>query len=98
MDYGNWTAMYQSLDHCRVVVIGDEFVGIAPEQAVMSDLVYTIKGGTQACILRPAPNNMFRLISGDCYVEHMDGMQLDSMLDEEDKYFEGREFEKLIIC
>lgn len=98
MDYENWTAMYQSLDQCRVVVIGDELVGIAPEQAVISDLVYTVNGGTQACILRPAPNNMFRLISGDCYVEHMDGTRLESMLDEKDTYFEGCELEKLIIC
>lgn len=49
-------------------MIGERLIGIAPEAAQESDVLFIIKKTHWPCLLRPASGGRWQLVSGDCYV------------------------------
>lgn len=56
------------LNGCKFFVIGERLIGIAPEAAQESGVLFIIKKTHWPCLLRPAPGGRWQLVSGDCYV------------------------------
>ena len=82
-DEGDWIAeafdpdmargMMVSLQNCRIFLIRDSFIGIAPEATLTSDVLCILKGSFAPCLLRQRPNGGWWLISGDCYARSLQG-------------------------
>ncbi|KAK0708841.1 heterokaryon incompatibility protein-domain-containing protein [Apiosordaria backusii] len=71
---GTWTIQEaeRHLNDCKFFVVGESFIGIAPEGTRESDLVFIVKNAYFPCILRQAPAGRWHLISGDCYLMDLD--------------------------
>jgi hypothetical protein len=59
---------YDSMKQCRLVLMDNKQLVIAPAAADEGDVVCLLQGGQSACILRPYQQRYWKLISGDCRV------------------------------
>lgn len=80
--------LYQCLQGCKLVLMDNDGLAIAPEAARAGDVICIFQGGQSPCILRSHQENYWKLISGDCHI--FDG---DYLLSEtEDSVFPYAEF------
>jgi hypothetical protein len=57
-----------SMEQCRIVLMDDNRLAIAPDAACAGDVVCLLPCGQSLCVLRPHQDLYWKLISGDCHV------------------------------
>jgi hypothetical protein len=57
-----------SMEQCRIVLIDDNWLAIAPAAACSGDVICIFQFGQAVCVLRPHEDCYWKLISGDCHV------------------------------
>jgi hypothetical protein len=60
--------LYECLQGCKLVLIDDDGLAIAPEAAHAGDVICIIQGSQSPCILRSYQERYWKLISGDCHI------------------------------
>lgn len=68
--------MMESLQNCRIFLSDDGYIGIAPQNAQVGDILARLerrRSEPMYIILRAAQDDHWRLISGDCHAEGVDG-------------------------
>jgi hypothetical protein len=64
--YNGW--LYECLQECKLVLMDNDELAIAPEAARAGDVICIFQGGQSPCILRSHQERYWKLISGDCYI------------------------------
>lgn len=60
-----------ALHNCRIFVTDDHLLGLAPSEASVGDIVCTIRGAEEPCILRERPHGDWLLVSGECFFQNI---------------------------
>ncbi len=72
---------YYTLQQCRVILLDNGQLCIAPEGTEVGDTVRIFAKSIAPCILRPNSSGKWRLISGDCFVFQRDYRRSSSWAD-----------------
>jgi hypothetical protein len=62
----------EALQQCRVALMDNDELCIAPSDAQSGDTICAFAGAESTCLLRPLDQGHWKLISGDCFVFNND--------------------------
>jgi hypothetical protein len=64
----DYTDLMDRLSGWRIFLCTDtRYIGLAPSIAARGDILIAVEGADDPCLMRPAQNGCWRLISGDCF-------------------------------
>lgn len=97
--FGGLLHFFESLQQCRIVLLDNDHIGIAPDLACNGDIVCVFQDADSPCILRQGQDEKWTLISGNCAVFD-DRLGLCTVHFSSEFYLEdyGNNLETFIIC